>query len=110
MSSIPAAASSAPNLFDVIDRAARRAGISLKELALCIGISPAQLSRELHGTGHLGLDRLWAAPPAFRAALVDELCAAWGYEPALTARDVLALIGPVMAHIATQEGTTCARF
>jgi transposase-like protein len=106
----PAAIVAAPDLFNVIDRAARRAGIALKEVALSMGITPAQLSRELHGNGHLALDRMWACPPSFLSALAEELRIAWGGERAVTAREVLDLIRPQMARarVLGMEVVQCA--
>lgn len=66
-----------------VSNAMHSSGLSEKELAGAMGISVAQLSHELHGEGHLALDRLDDAPHRFRAALVDELTVAWGVRSAL---------------------------
>lgn len=40
-------------------------GIRLKEAAICMGISPAQLSRQMRGQEHMHVDRLWQLPDEF---------------------------------------------
>jgi len=83
----------APILFELIDRAARRAGCAQKELALSQGMSLPQWSRQIHGLGHVSLARLWDTPPAFRLALLEELAAAWDApRPAHTIDDVYRLL------------------
>lgn len=83
----------APLLFDLVDRAARRAGCAQKELALSQGMSLPQWSRQIHGIGHVSLARLWDTPPAFRLALLEELAVAWDApRPAHTLDDVYRLL------------------
>lgn len=83
----------APILADLVDRAARRAGCSQKELALAQGISIPQWSQQLHGIGHVSLGRLFLTPSAFRLALLEELSEAWGApKPAHTIDDVYRLL------------------
>lgn len=82
-----------PSLFELIDRAARRAGCAQKELALSQGMSLPQWSRQIHGIGHVSLARLWETPPAFRLALLEELASAWGApKPLHTIDDVYRLL------------------
>lgn len=69
----------APIVAAAVDRARLRAGLSHKELALSQGITPAQWSQQLKGYpgSHIWLDALSATPPAFRAALLEELRVEW---------------------------------
>ena len=91
----------APMVAAAIERARQRAGLSHKELAICQGISVAQWSQQLHGQGHVSLTRMSATPPAFRAALLEELRAEWRLS-APTIADVhallLAVVRPRMAR------------
>jgi len=83
----------APILVDLVDRAARRAGCSQKELALSQGISIPQWSQQLHGIGHVSLGRLCLTPRQFRHALLEELAVAWDVpRPAHTIDDVYRLL------------------
>ena len=96
----------APIVADAIERARQRAGLSHKELALSQGIGIPQWSQQLHGQGHIALDRLTATPEPFRAALLDELRAAWHLD-APTIADVhallLALVRPRMARAMARQ-------
>lgn len=91
----------APIVVDAIERARCKAGLSHKELALAQGISAKQWSQQMHGLGHVALDRLSATPDAFRAALLEELRAEW-HLTAPTLSDIyallLALVRPRMAR------------
>lgn len=87
--------SAAPIVADAIERARQRAGLSHKELALSQGIGIPQWSQQLHGNGHIALDRLTGTPEPFRAALLDELRAAW-HLTAPTLTDIYALLQDVV--------------
>lgn len=69
----------APIVVAAIERARQRAGLSHKALALSQGITQAQWSQQLRGYpgSHIWLDALSATPPAFRAALLEELRVEW---------------------------------
>lgn len=69
-----------PTLGDAINTARMKAGLSDQDLAWAQGIRPSQWSRQLHGQGHIALDRLARAPLPFRAALIESLEALWGVE------------------------------
>ena len=90
-----------PIVAAAIERARQRAGLSHKELAIYQGISIAQWSQQLHGQGHISLTRMSTTPPAFRAALLEELRAEWQLN-APTIADVytllLAIVRPRMAR------------
>lgn len=83
----------APIVAAAIERARLRAGLSHKELALSQGITQAQWSQQLKGYpgSHIWLDALSATPAAFRAALLEELRAAWALD-AHTIEDVYRLL------------------
>jgi hypothetical protein len=53
------------DLTSAITEALERAHISHKEAALMMGIDPAQWSRQLHGDGHISLQRLQKLPRQF---------------------------------------------
>lgn len=83
----------APIVVAAIERARARAGLSHKELALSQGITQAQWSQQLRGYpgSHIWLDALSTTPPAFRAALLEELRAEWRLD-AHTVEDVYRLL------------------
>ena len=85
-------------VIEAVDRARARAACSHKELALSQGISQKQWSQELHGQGHIALDRLDATPAPFRAALLEELALAWGLPTLVTPAQVLDLIRQELRH------------
>lgn len=79
--SAAAATPTTATIGDIVERARVRSGASHKELAQCQHISPAQWSRELHGQGHVALDRIVAhCPLAFVAALLEEIAAHRGLQ------------------------------
>jgi hypothetical protein len=53
------------DLTSAITEALERARISHKEAALTMGIDPAQWSRQLHGDGHISVQRLQKLPASF---------------------------------------------
>ena len=69
-----------PTLGDAINTARMKAGLSDQDLAWAQGIRPPQWSRQLHGQGHIALDRLAHTPLAFRVALIEALESLWGVE------------------------------
>lgn len=75
--------SGVPSLADAIDTARMKAGLSDQDLAYAQGILPSLWSRQLHGQGHIALDRLAHAPLAFRVELIGQLEALWGIETTL---------------------------
>lgn len=46
--------------------ALEKAGIRLKEAAICMGLSDAQLSRQIRGQEHMHVDRVAQLPMAFQ--------------------------------------------
>lgn len=62
---------------EIVARAAKRADVSMKELAICQGISVTQWSQQMHGKGHISFGRLFGAPSRFLVALLDELRSEW---------------------------------
>ena len=70
-----------------------KAGLSDQDLAYAQGILPSQWSRQLHGQGHIALDRLAHAPLAFRVALIEQLETLWGIETTMEMlhRDLVAI-------------------
>ena len=72
--------SGVPSLLDAIDRARMKAGLADQDLAYAQGILPSLWSRQLHGQGHIALDRLAHTPLAFRVELIGQLEALWGIE------------------------------
>ena len=69
-----------PTLGDAINTARMKAGLSDQDLAWAQGILPSLWSRQLHGQGHIALDRLAHTPLAFRVELIGQLEALWGVE------------------------------
>lgn len=88
----------APVVATAIERARARAACSHKELAISQGISQAQWSQEIHGQGHIALDRLTATPEPFRAALLEELAREWGLPVLITPAQVVELIRRELHH------------
>jgi len=72
-----------PTLGDAINTARMRAGLSDQDLAYAQGILPSLWSRQLHGQGHIALDRLAHTPLAFRVELIGQLETLWGVETTL---------------------------
>jgi hypothetical protein len=72
--------SGVPSLADAVDTARMKAGLSDQDLAYAQGLRPSLWSRQLHGQGHIALDRLAHAPLAFRVELIGQLEALWGIE------------------------------
>lgn len=75
--------SGVPSLVGAIDTARMKSGLSDQDLAYAQGILPSLWSRQLHGQGHIALDRLAHAPLAFRVELIGQLEALWGIETTL---------------------------
>jgi hypothetical protein len=82
-----------PTLGDAINRARMKAYLSDQDLAYAQGILPSVWSRQLHGDGHIALDRLAHTPLAFRVALIEELEHFWGIETTMETihRDLIAM-------------------
>jgi hypothetical protein len=82
-----------PTLGDAINTARMKAGLSDQDLAWAQGIRPSQWSRQLHGQGHIALDRLARAPLPFRVALIEALEVLWGVETTMETihRDLAAI-------------------
>ncbi len=72
-----------PTLGDAINTARMKAGLSDQDLAYAQGILPSLWSRQLHGQGHIALDRLAHTPLRFRVELIGQLEALWGIETTL---------------------------
>lgn len=96
--------SGVPSLADAIDTARMKAGLSDQDLAYAQGILPSLWSRQLHGQGHIALDRLARTPLQFRVELIGQLEALWGIETTLETihRDLVAM-RLEMAKLATKR-------
>jgi len=106
-----------PVVVAAIERARQRAGLSHKELAIAQGLTQAHWSQQLGGypNSHVWLDTLSDTPAPFRAALLEELRAAWQLD-APTIADVyallLAMVRPQMARAnlrLPRQEDVCAR-
>ena len=98
--------SGVPSLADAIDTARTKSGLSDQDLAYAQGILPSLWSRQLHGQGHIALDRLAHAPLAFRVELIGQLEALWGIETTMeTIHHDLVAMRAEIAKLAGQRRT-----
>jgi hypothetical protein len=96
--------SGVPTLAGAIDTARMKAGLSDQDLAYAQGILPSLWSRQLHGQGHIALDRLAHTPLQFRVELIGQLEALWGIETTLeTIHHDLVAMRAEMAKLVTKR-------